>query len=36
MDEVAQLIGRLNVSFKELRAYRVPDLSYKEDLGMHG
>jgi len=36
MDEVEQLIGRLNVPYIEVREFRVPDLFYKEDLDMRG
>ena len=36
MDEIEQLIGRLNVPFKEVRVYRGQDLLYKEDLEMPG
>ena len=36
MDEIEQLIGRLNVPFKEVRVYRGQDLFYKEDLEMPG
>jgi hypothetical protein len=36
MDEIEQLIGRLNVPFKEVRVYRGQDLFYKEDVEMPG
>ena len=36
MDELEQLIGRLNVPCVEVRVYWVPDLFYKEYLDMRG
>jgi len=36
MDEILQLVGGLNVPFKEVRVYRGQHLFYKEDLEMPG
>jgi hypothetical protein len=35
-DEVEQLLGRLNVPFKQVRVYRGPNLFYQEELDMRG